>query len=1069
MFLKGQYVRCPICLEKFDDVFPRNFILGKIIRINKNSNVVEIKIFDLKNSKNYYPHAFAQTVFPMQSVDRCGAAKDAPVVTPEGPGIVISRRLEKKPDAFYEYFVLLENGMIKSYKEDELDIEYTAADYMPIKQMLHYEFQNPTWYASRLPVSNNIHMINNTVYGFRSLAGCRVFLMPHQISTVVRAFESRPIRYMLADEVGLGKTIEASSIVKILSEENKQLRALYIVPASLIQQWQNELQYKFGINTSINIKDVGYTGHIIIALEDIASLIQVTTYVWDILIVDETHRLLFANKQYELVHELSKRIENTLFLSATPIQNRGKEYLKLLALLNPSRYDNMTLPKFLELVSKQERIQNRVNSIYVNMSKYSYYKEDSLDKLNELSEVLDDNNLKHMVKDISFASTDAGKSAMEIALAYVSENYRIERNVIRNRRASIHVSIGKRKIIELPYNMSNAQGLYCEGSVYVELLEYIKDHIDDNTIRADDIFNLLQGAFSSPWALMKVVKDMGVTDFRLLSLIELWLEQAENEVGKVNYLLDEEPDEIKGRLLYAIDYLEQNVTVSGDNNGKVVVFSEYPETLAKFGELLNMREITHVCFTANMAKKDLEDSVFEFQNNTEVRVILCDATGGEGRNFQNADWLIHLDLPWTANAIEQRIGRLDRLGRNDGHIDVCSVVLYSKDTIEEQLFKIWNEGLDVFKKSLSGLEILTTELNQLVEDAILGDIQNGLENALEEIIDLAEETSESVDDEILFDSTSTIYRQLTGNIEDMIKLYGSGDGSLFKSSMLKWGHQVGLHVTSTQPEVLEFVDTKFSPKAAIQSLYVPPDWNFYDNTTIMRRAGKITGTFDRATAIQKEDLLFYAPGDQVYDSIVFNAINSGRGRCCALAANAPFDFKGFICIYNVEPKVNYLLEKGIPARQLAQFRMYLPMKQIVVSVPIEKKYNVSDKELIDFIYEPKNLFNSKHLGRRSGLVSPLEQFKEQYPQGYWSELVNKANIIARKKATEKALDLADLEAAKHEIKRIVNGYISEYIYLNKSMKQIDNIQSKYEDIYTAISNPILTLDSIAILFLTRNQ
>ena len=88
-----------------------------------------------------------------------------------------------------------------------------------------------------------MHMVNNTVYGFKELAGCRTYLMAHQISTIVRAFESRPIRYMLADEVGLGKTIEAASIIKILSSEKQNLRVLYIVPAALSQQWSNELKY----------------------------------------------------------------------------------------------------------------------------------------------------------------------------------------------------------------------------------------------------------------------------------------------------------------------------------------------------------------------------------------------------------------------------------------------------------------------------------------------------------------------------------------------------------------------------------------------------------------------------------------------------------------------------------------------------------------------------------------------------------------------------------------------------------------------------------------------------------
>ena len=209
----GHYVRCPIVLEENDNYFPRSFVLAKIIQINELSGEVRVKMFDLKNSRRFYAHAFDKLAYPMDKVDRCGAAKDAPVNTPDGPGQILSRRLEKKDEAFYEYFVMLHNGKIRTYLENELEIEYSAADYQPIKQMMRYEFQNPSWFANRLQVSGNMHMVNNTVYGFKELVGCRTFLMAHQISTIVRAFESRPIRYMLADEVGLGKTIEACSII----------------------------------------------------------------------------------------------------------------------------------------------------------------------------------------------------------------------------------------------------------------------------------------------------------------------------------------------------------------------------------------------------------------------------------------------------------------------------------------------------------------------------------------------------------------------------------------------------------------------------------------------------------------------------------------------------------------------------------------------------------------------------------------------------------------------------------------------------------------------------------------
>lgn len=1068
--LAGQYVRCPIVLEENDNYFPRSFVLAKIQQINDLSGEVSVEMFDLKNSKRFYAHAFEKGKFPMDKVDRCGAAKDAPVNTPDGPGKILSRRIEKTPDAFYEYFVMLHTGKIRAYFENDLEIEYSAADYQPIKQMLHYEFQNPTWFANRLQVSGNMHMVNNTVYGFKELVGCRTFLMAHQISTIVRVFETRPIRYMLADEVGLGKTIEACSIVKILSSEKKDLRVLYIVPGALSHQWANELKYKYGILATLNASMSAYAKHVITALEELDEYNDVLAYQWDMIIVDETHRLLRQNEKYNLVLSLSRGTKNALFLSATPIQNRKEEYLRLLTLLHPDQYGTMGLSAFSSILSKQKKIQRRVNALISHMTQYEDYKEDSLEKLEDLAEELDDEHLYAIVKGIDLNSEDMGKASVEQSLAYVSENYRIERSIVRNRRDYVTEILGKRVLTELPYHMMGAEDNYCERNVYFALLEFISSGLSDETIEMPEVFKMLQAMFSSPWALDGVMTTFDVRNNSLEELVKLWVMQAEDEIRQADTLLDESPDLIKGRMLHVIDYIEQEVHTSNDNNGKVVVFSEFPETLWKFGELLKTRGIEAVCFTANMLRDELEDSVFEFQNNEHCRVILCDATGGEGRNFQNADWIIHLDLPWTANAIEQRVGRLDRLGRDKGHLVVNSVVIYSEESIEKQLFEVWNRGLNLFEKSISGLEIITGELNERIVEALTDDIYNGLENAIEDIIDMTEDTRDAVEEEQLYDSGSVIYRPLSIAVKQMLNTYSGGENDLFQSSMLGWANQAGLKSTISKNDIVQFSDSMFSPRAAIQSLFVPPDWNLYKDTAIVRKEGRILGTFNRATAIKREDLLFYAPGDPVFDSIIGNALDNGRGRCCAFANRAPFDYCGFVCIYNVEPRINYLIERKVSVQLLSQFRMYLPMKQVIVYIPFAGYEGVPEKQLNEYLFDKHNIVNADHIGKRSGSkgsISPLESFIQRHPQSVWRNTIARVGKISREKAVRQVKELADFETAKREINRIVSGYESEYLYLGRDLNRVKKIKEKYDAVYYALSNPLITLDSIALMYLTR--
>ena len=335
---------------------------------------------------------------------------------------------------------------------------------------------------------------------------------------------------------------------------------------------------------------------------------------------------------------------------------------------------------------------------------------------------------------------------------------------------------------------------------------------------------------------------------------------------------------------------------------------------------------------------------------------------------------------------------------------------------------------------------------------------------------MAEDTRDVVEEEQLYDSGSMIYRPLSVAVKQMLQVYSGGENELFQDSMLGWAHQAGLGSAVSKSGIVQFAESMFQPRAAIQCLFVPPDWSRYEQSGIVRREGRILGTFDRATAIKREDLLFYAPGDPVFDSIIGNAMDNGRGRCCALAAPAPFDFKGFVCVYNVEPKINYLLERGISAQLLSQFRMYLPMKQIVVSVPFSGYESVSEEQLTNYLFEVKNLYNAEHLGARSakrGNLSPLERFMENYPEDEWSNIVKRISKVSREKARKKVFEIAEFDSAKREINRIVAGYESEYLYLGKDMEKIKEIRRTYEAVYYVLSNPVMTLDSVGLMYLTR--
>ena len=1067
----GYYVRCPLYIESADYIHPRCFMLAQLKSYNDISEEYTVYPHDLLKTAQYYLSEENRMIYPKERLERCAGCIGGIIRCAKGEGIILAHNEPVDEDEAYIYYVKLNTGEYVVLSELDLEIEYTQMDYSPLKQIRNYEFQNPTWYANRIHVGRNVNFINNASYGFRTMAGCRAYMLPHQVSTVARCFEVSPIRYMLADEVGLGKTIEACSIVKIMASDNASLRALFVVPGALVNQWKNELIYKFSF-----AKEVDRGQSQIVALEDYVEWKAVHRYLtWDVLVIDETHRLLADKELYNALLAASSEIKNILLLSATPIQDRKEEYHKLLTLLSPEQYEHMPEDKFAQLVKKQKRIQKSVNIILKRKESFEDYEEDILDSIDSISESLEDSQLNKMVEKLH--SLDDKIEQVEAVISYICENYRLERRVIRNRRGAIATEMPERTLLEVPYVPCTADELYDENEIIETTMRYLSEQDEEGSIFVTKIAQpLLSALFSSPWAFEAMVKKLGIVDDNLLSGALRWKKQAVQEMNQLDFLLDEEPDAIHSRIMRIVDYIEQETKVY-EEGFKMVVFTSFTETLRALKTALDHRfekhGLTTVAFSCDMNRDDLETSVYEFQNSDRCRIILCDETGGEGRNFQNAKLIIHIDLPWSANMLEQRIGRLDRLGREPSE-DVLSVVIYSENTIEEQLFKVWRDGMQLFTHSLSGMEIITGELNDLISEAIQEDYYNGLSNALPDIIEVMEDMRDAVEDEQQFDVGATIYRPLSRAVADMLNVYLDGEGEEFAKSMLLWGQQSGLCPdTQKVEELIQFSDHSFQPRAALQSLFAPPDWRNYENASIVRRFNAIRGTFSRKTAIEREDLLFFAPSDPVYNAISSNAMGCSRGRCCAVSVSGSFRYTGLVFTFVVQPNIKMLIEKGCSPKVLSQFRIFLPLKPITVCIPLTKgSMSIPDKDVIELLNQPWLMRNGKHLGRRSGYStgsSRLQLFMEKYPEEIWHNNCDKAYHLARKKAMEAMKDCSDLHGAKREIARLIAGRRAECTYFGKDEREIEKEIAMYINAWEAIKTSTLVLDSVCFIKVVENE
>lgn len=1097
----GMYVRCSIELE-FQE-YPRRFAIGRIVALNANLREATVAFYMHEQQDALYevyqvPKA---QVFLYEKINRIKVLSHSEAKTTTGEEVEIISFASETEEGYYEYFVQRQVGgkpSIYKISENNLIIPFTRGDMDVLQALTHYEFHQPVWYQHRQVVADSLHTLKNATFGFETLIGSRVFLMKHQVDTIVRAISEDPCRFMLADEVGLGKTIEAAVIMKGLQKRLGDIRIVIIVPESLLYQWKNELFYKFWTDFVLYEDEFSLdTKQLIFPLEKINSTAgeQLLRQSWDLCIIDETHRLLRLDKEYALLYKFSEKVRHLLLLSATPIQDRRIEFLRLVSLLEPLKYENMTEQQFSAILEKQAFLRVKVHKLMLDLVDYleDGLAEDFKEDLEDISGRLQDPILTNIVTNIDVDAEDCGLADVKLALAYIAEHYQIERKIIRHRRKEdgIEQQLAKRTFHVVEYEMRGTDVNFYETQTYEAVLEYFSfwNEQRNHSVDMSDVYRLfLSATFSSPWALETLIKErinvlanrpltsrFAATlqvlpkreeEHELLESIayynERWMRGVELELKRIKELYDD-PDLINGRLAKAMDYI-----LAETMNEQIVIFSEWKETLVPLEQALIAQFGTDAVRSFYHGKSDVElqNAVDDFQSQKSCRFLLCDPLGGEGRNFQMADSIIHLDLPWSPTMLEQRIGRLDRIGRKS---KVTSVVLVSTATLEEDLFQIWQGGLGIFEESLSGIEIAIGDIQQQITEALYSDIRSGLREIIPSMGKNLEYMRGRVEEERYFDMARQLDRHVEAQLMRLIQKFDENGGKTLARTMMEWSSLTGLNGRgSEQGQVIVFSKNSTSINSMKRTLYVLPDTK--EALKRAKRTGEVRGTFMRDLAVKREGLVFYAPGDPFFDSIVNNAYETDWGRCCALEVKADVDWEGILYTWSTRVNPNPLLENQESLEHLVHTQGYSLLEHFVTSESLNPDSEIALSDIVSYLSTqvPKSWI--KHLGKRSN--QSIVKFIEDFPHEIWQSVVQESYENSKKKFLEHVQVSRDIERAKTDYQRRLDAMRAANLYYGNDPaeeKRIRRMESIYDALLRGIEQAEIRLESAAYVRLVKQN
>ena len=531
--------------------------------------------------------------------------------------------------------------------------------------------------------------------GMSALLASAIELEAHQIEVVRRILQDPVQRYLLADEVGLGKTIEAGVLIRqCVLDAQEESTILVVVPPVLIAQWRDELARKFHLerclDRSIHVVAVDNA-------ERIRALLPKAT----MLVIDEAHHLTErvaggAKGLYADIAAAAPAIDRVLLLSATPALHNERGFLEMLHLLDPMNYPLGGEEAFRRKVESRQALAEIVAGLTPENALYLDYTIDQLATLFPQDELLQQHAsaLRSVIDTMPEEDDPALVDAVARLHAHLSEVYRLHRRILRHRRRSIS---------GLTPDRSGATIVRYRSSDRAALTTAIDDWRFDEAVKldaaaSDNFWNSRVRAF---WQVLDQASQYSSSGPRMIGFVA-----GQTEMIGV-------PDRFAAinRYLGRIGLFEDRTRALLDALGPLlraqaqcVIFcsdAKTADTLAKrITEDLGIFVDRH----------DPEDDAWTaFEWAADRRVLVCDSRAEEGLNLQGGKKVVvHYDVPLNPNRIEQRLGRADRYGSGEA---VRSLVLACEDDpVEIAWVGYLDSALKVFDRSIASLQYLIEQM-----------------------------------------------------------------------------------------------------------------------------------------------------------------------------------------------------------------------------------------------------------------------------------------------------------------------------------------------------------------------